>query len=339
MKNLDELRAQMMAAAQGATTLNVAFIGVATGLLEALAKGPLAAEALAGCAALDHGYVARWCDAAYAFGLVDDSAGAFGLTELGRAFLPSTPGTLMPFAVQSVLGAHMAERAAGLMRSGERPGERVLGERASILPWFGPMLAASFSGFFAREILPALGELTALGERGGLAVDLGCGNGWYLRALAARFPRLRGLGLDGFAENIRLASEAAEHAGLGERLSFRAGDIDDFRLAEPASLIAMNRALHHVWDRKGQVLPRLREALAPGGLLVVWEPRWPDERAALREPRRRAMAFQNLSEHVQGNHFLRPAEIEEAMREVGLVPRSYLFADGAEAVVVGTAAP
>ena len=47
------------------------------------------------------------------------------------------------------------------------------------------------------------------------------------------------------------------------------------------------------------------------------------------------MAFQNLSEHVQGNHFLRPVEIETAFREVGMVPETFLFAEGAEAVVVG----
>jgi len=74
---------------------------------------------------------------------VDVRDGRYALTELGRAFLPGEPGTLMPFAVGAVLGAHMAERAAGLMRTGERPGESVLAERATILPWFGPMLEAT----------------------------------------------------------------------------------------------------------------------------------------------------------------------------------------------------
>ena len=110
----------------------------------------------------------------------------------------------------------------------------------------------------------------------------------------------------------------------------------DFTVDEPVSLIAMNRALHHVWDRRDKVFGILRDALVPGGSAVIWEPRWPDDRASLRDPRRRAMAFQNLNEHVQGNHFLRPAEIEEAMRSVGLTPRTYLFAEGTEAVVVGT---
>ncbi len=47
------------------------------------------------------------------------------------------------------------------------------------------------------------------------------------------------------------------------------------------------------------------------------------------------MAFQNLSEHVQGNHFLRPEEIAGAFREAGLEPSIQLFAEGREAVVTG----
>lgn len=317
-------------------SLNLAFIGISGGLFDALAAGAATPGDIATRAGADEAYVRRWSEAAFAFGLLDQAGGVYSLTELGAAFRPSAPDSLMPFAVQSVLGAHMAERTATLLRTGERPGEKVLGERPSILPWFGPMLEASFGTFFERQILPAMEVFRALDAQGGVAVDLGCGNGWYLRKLAARYPHVRGVGLDGFDENIRLATEAAEREGLSARLSFRAGDIHDFTIGEPVSLIAMNRALHHVWDRKEQVFAKLRDALAPGGSAVIWEPRWPDDLATLLDPSRRALAYQNLGEHVQGNHFLRPAEIESAMRGAGLSPQTFLYADGAEAVVVGT---
>jgi len=334
MATLDEMRQQVMQQAQGAMGLSLAFVGVHNGLFEALTE-PGTVEELAERAKVDAGYVRRWCDAAYAFGYLDAEGEVFRLSELGAAFRPSAPGTLMPFAVQSVLTAHMAERAAGLMASGERPGERVLGERPTILPWFGPMLEASFAGFFEREILPAVDVYASLDTRGGVAVDLGCGNGWYLRALASRFANVRGIGLDGFEENIRQATEAARREGLSSRLSFRAGDLHRYTVDEPVDLVAMNRALHHVWDRHGEVFAKLYDALRPGGAVVIWEPRWPDDRAQLRDGRRRAMAFQNLSEHVQGNHFLRPEEIESAMRSAGLEPKTWLFGDGTEAVIVG----
>lgn len=335
---LDEsLRSAVLAQAQGTAALNVAFVGIANGLFDALdVPEGLRADDLAARAGIDAGYARRWCDAAFAFGYVDARGDVFDLTPLGRAFRPSVAGTLMPFAVQSVLGAHMAERAAALAPSGERPGESVLAERPTILPWFGPMLESSFAPLFKREILPAVLELAALDRVSGTVIDLGCGNGWYLRALAERYPRLRGIGVDGFEENVLQATKLAQSSNLADRLAFRTGDLHNFRADAPVDLIAMNRALHHVWEeRREDVFRFFRDALKPGGSAVIWEPAWPDDRAALREPRRRAMAVQNLNEHLQGNHFLRPSEIEAAFREVGMAARTLLFADGTEAVVIG----
>ena len=332
-----DLRQQALSQAQGALALNLAYIGIVNGLFSALAElGAADAESLAAAVGKDAGYARRWCDAAYAFGLLEErEPGRFVLSDYGAAFRPEAPGSLMPLAVQAVLAAHMAERAAGLFSTGERPGESVLAERATILPWFGPMLEHQYGPLLDKEILPGVPVYREVDARGGLAVDLGCGNGWYLRRLAARFPHLRGVGLDGFEENIRQAEAAADRQGLGERLHFSAGDIHHFRTDEPADLIAMNRALHHVWDEKENVFRILKEHLKPGGAAVIWEPNWPAERALLRDPPRRGMAFQNLSEHVQGNHFLRPEEIAEEFARAGLEPQIHLFAEGREAVVVG----
>ncbi len=339
MTDLQTLREEAMRQAQGAMSLQVAFLGVARGLFTALVAGPATAAELAERAGADAGYVTRWCDAAYAFGYLDAEGDAFRLTDKGDAFRPEAEGSLMPLAIQPVLGAHMVERAASLMLTGERPGESVLGERPAILPWFGPMLEASFGPVFEGTVLPAVPVFAEVGARGGLAVDLGCGNGWYLRRLAKRFPKLTGIGLDGIEENIRQASARANAEGLGERLDFRAGDLHHFAVDRPADLIAMNRALHHVWDQKENVARILDAHLAPGGAVVIWEPAWPDDRAELRTPPRRGMAVQNLSEHVQGNHFLRPAEIEAALGSVGLETEVFRFREGAEAVVVGRRQP
>ncbi|NIT65059.1 MAG: class I SAM-dependent methyltransferase [Gammaproteobacteria bacterium] len=180
--------------------------------------------------------------------------------------------------------------------------------------------------------MPAFEEVD---RRGGLAVDLGCGNGWYLRRLLQRYPNIRGLGVDGFEENIRQAREIAAQLGLSARLRFETGDMHDFAPREPADLIAMNRALHHVWAEGERVFAILRAHLKPGGLAVIWEPNWPAERGALRNGPRRAMAFQNLAEHVQGNRFLQAEEIAERLEASGLEPEIHLFAEGREAVIVG----
>ena len=64
-----------------------------------------------------------------------------------------------------------------------------MGERETLLPWFGPMLEASFSEMFEQTICPNIPIFAEVDARGGLVVDLGCGNGWYLRALGRQFGR------------------------------------------------------------------------------------------------------------------------------------------------------
>ena len=331
-----ELRSQIMDQAHGAMALYTAYIGVANPLFATLAKtSPSTPEALAGQTGLDTGYVRRWCDAAFAFGYLEEVGEQLRMTELGQAFLSETPGTVMPFAVFPMLAAHMSERAATFMKTGERPGEKVLAERESILPVFGSMLENMFGGMFEEQILPHVPVYRDTDQKGGLAVDLGCGNGWYLRKMAHRFPQLRGVGLDGFAENISQASQLAQDEGLGDRLTFEVGDIHQFTIDEPVDLIAMNRALHHVWSQKENVFRILKDHLKPGGAAVIWEPSWPATRAELRDAGKDGMALSNLFEYVQGNHFLQPQEIEAAFHHVDMATEVYLFANGNEAVVVG----
>lgn len=329
-----EIRERVMSYAAGAGVLHLAFIGVSTGLFAAARAGGTTQQ-LSERAEIDAAYAVRWCDAAYAFELLDRDGDTFSLTPMGRAFLEETPGTLMPMAVQAVLGAHFSERAATLAPSGEQPGEVVLGERPAIAPLFGPMLEFAFGPMFAREILPRIPVFAQVEASGGLAVDLGCGNGWYLRKLAARFPNVRGLGFDMMQTSIDDARARASAEGLSGRLEFRAGDLYNFSVDEPAALIAMNRALHHVWERKDKVFRILAENLAPGGHVVIWEPRWPDDTTTLRDPGLRGLAFQNLAEHVQGNHFLRPDEVEHELREAGLEPQTHELMGGREMVVTG----
>ncbi|MCB9780879.1 MAG: class I SAM-dependent methyltransferase [Alphaproteobacteria bacterium] len=331
-----EIRQQLMAQAQGSMRLTLAYIGVTNQLFPALQAGPLDVAGLAAAADVDLRYTERWTDAAAAFGLIERTAAGFALTELGAAFLPDRPGSQFGTALMAVLSTHVGQRAAALMPSGDVAGEGVLGEITTLGPWFGPMLETNFGAFFEEQILPAVPALAEIGARGGLAVDLGCGNGWYLRRLAARFPKLRGVGLDMVPDNIAGARARAEAAGLAGRLDFHQGDIHHFSVDEPADLVVMNRALHHVWaDGPDRIARILRDHLAEDGVVAIWEPRWPDDPAILGgSPKLRGLSFMHLNEHVQGNHLLTPALIQDAFAAVDMDSEVFLFADDTEMVVV-----
>lgn len=332
-----DLRARILAASQGALMLNLAYIGVTNRLFAALSAGPQNLPQLQQATGADLAYLLRWSDAAVAFGLLDRDQDQLSLAALGRAFLAETPGSLMPVALGSVLSSHMAERAAALMPSGDRPGESVLTECESLRPWFGTMLEVGCGPVFQQAVLPALPAVQAVGEEGGLVVDLGCGSGWYLRLLLARYPKLTGVGMDMVPESIAVAAQAAAAEGLSHRLRFQLGDLQHFDVDEPVALLVMNRALHHVWGADpAPVMARIHRLLAPGGRVLFWEPRWPDDTATLAtDARRRSMAFQNLMEHVQGNRLLGPDEVEAALVAAGFTAERFLFAEGNEMILSG----
>jgi len=194
-----DFKKQFRAMAQGAQSLTVAYIGVVNDLFTALKRiGTGDVAAIAAAAHMDAGYVRRWADAAFAFGYLDAEGEIFRLSEMGAAVSPDAPDTLMSLPLTMVSSVHMAVRLASLMRSGERLSESVMAEVETLLPWFGAMLEGTFVHFFEEKICPGAPIFAEINERGGVVVDLGCGNGWYSRSSAplrvaprARSRRLR----------------------------------------------------------------------------------------------------------------------------------------------------
>jgi hypothetical protein len=93
---------------------------------------------------------------------------------------------------------------------------------------------------------------------------------------AARRYGARGVGVEREAHLVDLARAAAARAGVGERVSFRQGDIfdADLRSATVVTLYLLPRLLE-------QLVPKLRAELAPGTRIVSHdyplEP-WPPDR-------------------------------------------------------------
>lgn len=97
------------------------------------------------------------------------------------------------------------------------------------------------------------------------ALDVGCGTGRITRCLAARCREV--IGIDPAPEMVRVARERA--AALGN-VRFECTGLEEFD-APPGSFDAVVAVLvlHHVPLRPS--LARLRELLAPGGVLLVLE--------------------------------------------------------------------
>lgn len=94
------------------------------------------------------------------------------------------------------------------------------------------LLLAAFAARFAQNAWPAQKRLSAL--------DLGCGCGGSLLALALELPAICGLGLDCQPELVAAARQNAGNLGLADRLGFAVADLAS---GLPADCSGMDLAL------------------------------------------------------------------------------------------------
>ncbi len=125
---------------------------------------------------------------------------------------------------------------------------------------------------FFQEVLAALPQLVADLSRGGRVVDVHCGGGRWLVAMARRFPALELVGVEFEADSVARARATVAEEGLSDRI-----DIREAKAAEPGKvgeydLAYFQYALHQLRDA-AEVLRAAWAALRPGGRLLVLD--WP----------------------------------------------------------------
>jgi ubiquinone/menaquinone biosynthesis C-methylase UbiE len=117
------------------------------------------------------------------------------------------------------------------------------------------------------HILPLATGLTARLERGIDVLDVACGSGRAVIAMAEAFPNSRFAGIDLSAEAI-----AAGRAEISRRrvrnASLIHGDAGDLWLDDSFHLVTAFDAIHDQ-SRPARVLDRIRAALRPGGVLLI----------------------------------------------------------------------
>ncbi|MBX6742423.1 MAG: methyltransferase domain-containing protein [Acetobacteraceae bacterium] len=128
-------------------------------------------------------------------------------------------------------------------------------------PGWDPNQYLRFGDERLRPALDLIARIPHLAPR--RVVDLGCGAGNALPALAARFPGAEIRGVDGSA--AMLAKAAATGFAVEQ------ADIAAWSPAEPVDVLFSNAALHWLPDHRA-LFPRLLSYLAPGGVLAVQMP-------------------------------------------------------------------
>lgn len=251
------------------------FACVEAEVFEHLAERPMTADELAPRIGLAPPAARRLMAAAASLGLVARRGGErFGLGQLGAA-MRGAPGVAEMVRHHALLYRDLADPLALLRGDTEPELARywgyVGGRRTHDL---GPGETAPYTRLMAATQAMVSAEVLAsyrFGRHRRL-MDVGGGDGSFLRAVAARNPRLALTLFDLPAVADEARGRFAD-AGLAERAEVVGGDFFADPIPGGADAMSLVRVLYdHDDDAALRLLARLRPAIAPGGRLVVAEP-------------------------------------------------------------------
>jgi ubiquinone/menaquinone biosynthesis C-methylase UbiE len=277
MKKLEPLLGTMVNEIGAAGNALLVLIGDKLGLYRALAAGsPLTSSELAKKTGTHERYVREWLAAQAASGFVsyDAKAGRFVLSPEQAAVFADEESTVNMTGGFYSLAAIFADE--GKLTEAFKTGKGVgWGDHCNCLfcgveRFFRP----GYKGHLVSEWLPALDGVVAKLERGARVADVGCGHGDSTMIMAKAFPKSEFVGIDFHDASV---AHAREHArGVGN-VRFETARAQDYK-GSGFDLVTMFDALHDMGDPVGAAT-HVRETLAPGGTLMLVEPRAGDSLA------------------------------------------------------------
>jgi SAM-dependent methyltransferase len=120
------------------------------------------------------------------------------------------------------------------------------------------------------EWIPSLDSVAAKLASGGAIADVGCGHGASTILMATAFPSAHVFGFDYHAPSIERARQAAEQAGVSDRVRFEVAQAKDFP-GRDYDLVTFFDCLHDMGDPVGAAA-HVRATLAPEGTWMIVEP-------------------------------------------------------------------
>src|SRR6195256_3688164 len=118
------------------------------------------------------------------------------------------------------------------------------------------------------EWIPALDGVQEKLERGAKVADVGCGHGASTIIMAEAFPSSQFVGFDYHDASIQRAREAAQEAGVADRISFEVASAKDYP-GEGYDLVCVFDCLHDMGDPVGAAAHVLQTLDADGTWMIV----------------------------------------------------------------------
>ncbi|MBI4589067.1 MAG: methyltransferase domain-containing protein [Candidatus Rokubacteria bacterium] len=298
----------------------LAAAGVKLGLFQKITASPgLTAEQLAADLGLHAPYLLTWCRTAHAMGFLEADEG--GRLRLAPGFEPILAEASSPWYYGGALGLIVDYEARDLGRLPELFGSGTAVPFQARGRKFSEQVGAATAGLHtlvARKLLPEVPGLSERLSRGVKALDVGCGCGGFLLALARAFPAGRYTGVDVDRPALTSARKAIRAAGFARRVKVKAASTDGFPLTGPFDLITLVQVFHEIRpDLRPGILGECRRLIAAEGWLVILDETYPSTWADLRAPENSRPVLTAFSELAMGNVIPTQAEQESLLAGAG----------------------
>jgi SAM-dependent methyltransferase len=274
----DEAIATIQALIGGARNTQLVYVAAKLGIADALSAGPRNSDDLAAELSVNAAVLKRILRGLVNRGLaVEESAGVFGLTEAGQYLRSQAPGGLRDNAIRT---GEIQYPAWGSLLHAVETGQSAF-EHAHGIDLFSYLAARPTENDSFNEGMRARAEALVDEIVAGYdfspftrVVDVGGGVGVLLSRVLEANPDSTGILYDSPSVTDQ-ASAYLTGRGLAGRAEVMAGD---FFAAVPGGDLLVLSAILHDWDddRAAMILRQCRQALEPGGRLLIVEDLLPD---------------------------------------------------------------
>jgi len=248
-------------------------IGEKLGLYKAMAgAGPLTSQEVADRAGAAERYVREWLRNQAAGGYVtyDPDSDRYTLPDEQALALADEDSPFYILGVYDSIASLFADEDKILeaFRSGEGMGWHEHDHRLfrGTERFFRP----GYRGHLVDAWIPALEGVQEKLERGAKVADVGCGHGASTIIMAEAFPNSEFFGFDYHAASIERAREAADEAGVSDRVTFAVASAKDYP-GTGYDLVCVFDCLHDMGDPVG-ASAHVLETLDPDGTWMIVEP-------------------------------------------------------------------
>lgn len=245
--------------------------GVALGVFDAVADGPLTAARIADRLGLDPRGARALTGALAGAGLLAEVGEGYGLPPGGAELLvrssPQYCGGIADVACSTGEWTALGMLARTVREGGPVSGQDALGPGFDY--WVDFATHTTFGTTRGAQLLADVLDPWLTGRPAPRVLDAACGHGLFGYELAARHPEARIVSQD-WPEVLAVAEGHAKRQGVRDRVEFLPGDVETADLGGPYDVVVVANLLFHLdAERAARLVERLAGLLTPDGRLAV----------------------------------------------------------------------